>query len=497
MIARVMSADMEGLRRKGDAVAKALDGASEARITDANGTDLQLELSGREAIPDAGELTEKGAFGNLPCGEGFISPADGNGTLVVDGSMAGVGLVEEPVELVVEGGHLTSARGGQGMTFMELLTEHGEDGTNIAELGVGTNEKAILTGETPGGREDPRHDPRRVRSLGGDRGDGPGAGPSRLRGDEADARAGRRGDRPRRRAADPVSADVTALAPDAAGRRPNFSEGRSDRVIRALEATLGSARQGPQPPLRRPAQPLRLHDRGRAGQAGRGADRRCGARDRPDRHAPPPRAPSPHRGARRLPSRLADGGPTSRRGGRGEENGRGDRRPGHPGLLLRRARQQPGARRARLFPRGRSRRARAPHGVRASSSRTWARPSRIRAPGPRWSTAREPLVAFNVELDTPNAEIARAIAAELREAGGGLPGVRALGLPREGGARRSRSTSTIRSRVPLAHVVAEITRLAAGHGAQAIEAELVGLAPGGRPRGLPGRAADPGLRPEA
>jgi leucyl aminopeptidase (aminopeptidase T) len=33
------------------------------------------------------------------------------------------------------------------MAFMELLTEHGEDGTNIAELGVGTNEKARLTGE--------------------------------------------------------------------------------------------------------------------------------------------------------------------------------------------------------------------------------------------------------------------------------------------------------------------------------------------------------------
>jgi leucyl aminopeptidase (aminopeptidase T) len=148
MVARVMSADMEGLRRKGHAVADALDRASEARITDSNGTDLRLDLSGREAIPDAGELTETGAFGNLPCGEGFISPKDGSGTLVVDGSLAGIGLAEEPVELVVEGGHLTSARGGQGMTFMELLTAHGEDGTNIAELGVGTNEKAKLTGET-------------------------------------------------------------------------------------------------------------------------------------------------------------------------------------------------------------------------------------------------------------------------------------------------------------------------------------------------------------
>jgi aminopeptidase len=147
MLARVMSADMEGLRRKGRAVAEALDRASEARITDSNGTDLTLDISGREAIPDAGELTERGAFGNLPCGEGFLSPVTGNGTLVIDGSLAGIGKAEEPVELVIEGGHLTSARGGQGMAFMELLTAHGEDGTNIAELGIGTNEKAKLTGE--------------------------------------------------------------------------------------------------------------------------------------------------------------------------------------------------------------------------------------------------------------------------------------------------------------------------------------------------------------
>jgi leucyl aminopeptidase (aminopeptidase T) len=147
MLARVMSADMEGLRRKGQAVAEALDRASQARLTDANGTELSLDLSGREAIPDAGDLTERGAFGNLPCGESFISPVGGEGTLVIDGSLAGLGRVDEPVELVVEGGHLTSARGGAGMAFMELLTVHGEEATTIAELGVGTNEKAILTGE--------------------------------------------------------------------------------------------------------------------------------------------------------------------------------------------------------------------------------------------------------------------------------------------------------------------------------------------------------------
>jgi leucyl aminopeptidase (aminopeptidase T) len=146
MLARVMSADMAELRRRGGAIAEALDAASEAVISCANGSDLHLDLRGRVAIPDAGDLTEPGAFGNLPCGEGFIPPAGGWGTLVIDGSLAGIGLAESPVELVVEDGHLTSARGGQGMAFFELLTAHGDDGTNIAELGIGTNEKAILTG---------------------------------------------------------------------------------------------------------------------------------------------------------------------------------------------------------------------------------------------------------------------------------------------------------------------------------------------------------------
>ena len=92
-------------------------------------------------------------------------------------------------------------------------------------------------------------------------------------------------------------------------------------------------------------------------------------------------------------------------------------------------------------------------------------------------TAREPLVAFNVELDTANPEIARAVAAKLREGGGGLPGVRALGLPREGG--RSQVSVNVHDpyEVPLALVVGEIVRLAAELGARPIEAELVGLAP--------------------
>lgn len=149
MLARMMSADMEGLRRKGRAIAELLTVGSGARITCANGSDLRIGLEGRRGIPDAGELTQPGAFGNLPCGEGFIAPVEGTteGRLVVDGTIATVGLGDEPVELMVDAGHLRSASGERGERLMELLSAAGPDGTNVAELGIGTNEKAVLSGE--------------------------------------------------------------------------------------------------------------------------------------------------------------------------------------------------------------------------------------------------------------------------------------------------------------------------------------------------------------
>lgn len=148
MLARLMSVDMEELRRRGTAVAAVLSAGSEARITCAHGSDLRLGLEGRKAIPDAGQLNTRGAFGNLPCGEGFISPADGTGegTLVIDGSIAGVGEIDTPVALTVRGGHLTEATGSDGAILLGLLTEHGPEATSVAELGIGTNDEAILTG---------------------------------------------------------------------------------------------------------------------------------------------------------------------------------------------------------------------------------------------------------------------------------------------------------------------------------------------------------------
>ncbi|HEX8958589.1 MAG TPA: aminopeptidase [Solirubrobacterales bacterium] len=148
MLARVMGADMQQLRRRAATICAPLNAGSEARLTCEKGSDLRLGLVGRTAIADSGVLTKRGAFGNIPCGEGFIAPVEGTaeGTLVVDGSIAGVGRLEEAVALEISGGHLVDASGDEGAQLMELLTMHGPDGTNVAELGIGTNEEAILTG---------------------------------------------------------------------------------------------------------------------------------------------------------------------------------------------------------------------------------------------------------------------------------------------------------------------------------------------------------------
>jgi leucyl aminopeptidase (aminopeptidase T) len=145
MLARVMDVDFDKMAARSRAVASALDAATAAHITCPRGTDLRLALDGRAGISDDGALTTPGAFGNLPCGEGFIAPAYGEGTVVAS-SLAPLGLSEEPARLTVAEGRLVAADDGLGPQFIELLLAHGRSGTNLAELGVGTNDRARLTG---------------------------------------------------------------------------------------------------------------------------------------------------------------------------------------------------------------------------------------------------------------------------------------------------------------------------------------------------------------
>ncbi len=145
MLARVMAVDFEQMARRSRAVAELLTQGTRARVTCPRGTELQLDLGRRVGISDDGELGQPGAFGNLPCGEGFIAPLGGQGRIVAS-SLAPLGLSDPPATLTVDGGRITGAVGGLGPEFLSRLQSHGDPGTNLAELGVGTNDRATLSG---------------------------------------------------------------------------------------------------------------------------------------------------------------------------------------------------------------------------------------------------------------------------------------------------------------------------------------------------------------
>jgi leucyl aminopeptidase (aminopeptidase T) len=145
MLARVMAVDFDQMAARSRAVAAVLDAGAIARVTCPLGTQLTLDLTTRAGISDDGDLTAAGAFGNLPCGEGFIAPIGGEGQIVAS-SLAPLGLSDEPATLTVAGGRIVAASGGLGPDYLKRLQAHGELGVNLAELGVGTNDRAMLTG---------------------------------------------------------------------------------------------------------------------------------------------------------------------------------------------------------------------------------------------------------------------------------------------------------------------------------------------------------------
>ncbi len=109
-------------------------------------TTLTFSIKGRNGIPSTGVFREKGESGNLPSGESYIAPIEdsANGTILIDGSIAGIGVLKEPILLTIENGRLADASGEAGKQLLQLLGK--ENGRIIAEFGIGTNKKARLTG---------------------------------------------------------------------------------------------------------------------------------------------------------------------------------------------------------------------------------------------------------------------------------------------------------------------------------------------------------------
>lgn len=140
-----MTADYQEVEKLTARITDMLTQADKARI-EKDGKVLEISLKGRDGVPQPGVYKEPGKCGNLPSGEAYIAPLeDGSeGEMIIDGSMVGIGKLESPLHMKISGGKLREVTGDKSEN-LGILLKNETNGT-LCELGIGTNEAAILNG---------------------------------------------------------------------------------------------------------------------------------------------------------------------------------------------------------------------------------------------------------------------------------------------------------------------------------------------------------------
>jgi len=173
MFRRTAGIDYALLKRRCDALSRALTGAESVRVTSPCGTDILVPVAGRKPMSDDGDFASGGAGGNIPAGEVFISPLPGRseGTIVFDGSVSLTGgdmIASTPVRVVLKAGYVTEITGGKEAELLRASIEEGErkardfaregkltteegvsyarNARGLGELGIGLNPAAEIRG---------------------------------------------------------------------------------------------------------------------------------------------------------------------------------------------------------------------------------------------------------------------------------------------------------------------------------------------------------------
>mgnify|MGYP001566748088 CR=1 FL=1 len=147
MMKRALNISFNEINTINEKLIKKLKNKNKIKITTKKGTNIEFYTKGRKWIGDDGIYTKKGAFGNLPAGEVFTAPLEGktNGTIVVDASVGGIGKVDKNIRIDVKNGFIVNMQGGKVVNQFKKSLKN-KLYKNVAELGIGTNYKARITG---------------------------------------------------------------------------------------------------------------------------------------------------------------------------------------------------------------------------------------------------------------------------------------------------------------------------------------------------------------
>jgi aminopeptidase len=146
MVSGGLTADYGRIGETAREMLEMLNGSRVVRITTELGTDITFDVAKCEWMSDTGRCTEPGSVSNLPAGELYVAPRNANGRIVVDGSMGGLGLLDEPLFIEVKDRYAVGFSGKRAAELEQMVDSAGPDARNIAELGIGINHAAHIIG---------------------------------------------------------------------------------------------------------------------------------------------------------------------------------------------------------------------------------------------------------------------------------------------------------------------------------------------------------------
>jgi leucyl aminopeptidase (aminopeptidase T) len=146
-----IEADFEAIAPTCKALAKTFEEGKHLHLRTKQGTDMDCNIEGRRGNALTC-LVAPGQFSPVPNVEANVSPVEGTaqGRLVIDASIPyiDIGVLSEPMEVVVKDGMIRSIEGGTQAKALEANLASFEDPMvyNVAEVGMGLNPYSRLTG---------------------------------------------------------------------------------------------------------------------------------------------------------------------------------------------------------------------------------------------------------------------------------------------------------------------------------------------------------------
>ena len=138
-----MRVDWRQLSERTNRLAERINRAVAVRVESSNGTRMHFGKRGRTAAGDDGLLTKPGSFGNLPAGEVYLAPVEGTSEGVMVLEYAPMRKLSSPLRLIVREGRVAEIEGDEPFrAFLEEKFAQSPLNRNIAELGIGTNDRA-------------------------------------------------------------------------------------------------------------------------------------------------------------------------------------------------------------------------------------------------------------------------------------------------------------------------------------------------------------------